>query len=161
MKMYVIYFIIVFGVTACGSRKTDTDISKQSSKVEQTERTSDKTKEQGGSVSETKQEEKSDITNTETTKKTTTEFGLDGKPIKTTTEEITRNRTDKSTKTKYVRDSVYFNVNRDVVRYATVKETITIKEKQKKTSTNNLMLYAGLVIVFGFIAWLGYRYFKK
>ena len=38
MKNYVIYFIIVFGVTACGSRKVQTEINKQSDKDQQTEK---------------------------------------------------------------------------------------------------------------------------
>lgn len=158
LKYYVFYFILIFGVLGCGTRKVATNTSKQSSNLEQTEKTEDKTKEQGGAKSETREEEKKDVTNLETTEKTTTEFGTDGKPTKTVTEKTTRNLTDKSTKTKYVRDSLYFYINRDITKQNNITETIKIKDKSKSTEVSNTQW---AWVVFGSIALIISVFFLK
>lgn len=161
MKNYLIYFIIVFGVTACGSRKVDTDISKQSGEVKQSDQTKSDERTEDKSQSSKKDETKNDITDTETVKTTTTEYGQDGKPTKTTTTETTRNKTDKSTRnknetvTEYRTHEKHSLANRDIVK------TVTIKEKSKKSEANNWGLPAlGIVAVLGVLLWLWFK-FKK
>lgn len=158
LKYYVFYFILIFGVLGCGTRKVDVDTSKRSSEVKQTEKTEDKTKEQGGAKSETREEEKKDVTNTETTEKTTTEFGTDGKPTKTVTEKITRNLTDKSTRSKTRIDSLYFYINRDIIKQNNITETIKIKDKSKSTEVSNTQW---AWVAFGSIALIILVFFLK
>lgn len=152
MKYYVIYFIIVFGILGCGSRKVETDISKQSNKVDQKEESKSDTNIQK-SISETSTEQnKADISNVETV--TTTKYD-NGKITETTVTQ--RTYTDKSINNKQSNKQATLLITEIVTVNKLLKQTITIKEKHKKSSTNNLALYAGIsLLIFG-IAFLVYR----
>lgn len=142
MKNYVIYFIIVFGVTACGSRNTKTDIAKSASeRTEQSqEKGTDKSSEQ--TTVEKSSETKKDITDKETTKTIIIEYGLDGKPTKQTTTETQKDKTDKSTKNKTERYTQY--KSRIKTHYINKVNTKTFEVYNKKKQTERADVYVYL-----------------
>lgn len=145
----------------CGSRKTDTNISKQSSEVRQSVSTESKEKQTEKSTAEKSEENKNDITHKETVKQTIIEFGNDGKPTKQTITETKRYRTDKSTNNKKEKLTINKTHLKHSVANRDIRQTITIKEKQKKTWANNYGLPAlGIVAILGVLAWLYFK-FKK
>lgn len=161
MKNYLVYFIIVIGVTACGTRKVDTNISKQSSEVRQEEKTKSEEKHTEKSTAEKSEETKNDITDKETVKTTVVEFGSDGKPTKQTVTETQRDRTDKSRNNKKETLTINKTHLKHSVANRNIRETVTIKEKAKRTWANNYGLPAlGIVAVIGVLLWLWFK-FKK
>lgn len=126
----------------CGSRKTNTDISKQSSSVEQKSETKSEEKQTEQRKSEKSEENRNDITDVETVKTTTTEYDTDGKPIKQTTTETTRSKTDKSTNSK--KENHVVNKTRLIkqVQYGYIRKTIEINNKLKSTSRTDWSVYA-------------------
>lgn len=161
MKNYVIYFIIVFGVTSCGSRKTDTNISKSSNEVRQEERTKSEEKQTEKSTAEKSEETKNDITDKESVKQTITEFGNDGKPTKQTVTETQRDRTDKSSNNKKEKLVINKIAHKKTDSVITVTQKQTAYVKDKETKANNWGIPAlGIVAVLGVLVWLYFK-FKK
>lgn len=161
MKYYVIYFIIVFGVLGCGSRKTDTNISKSSNEVRQEERTKSEEKQTEKSTAEKSEESKNDITDKETVKQTIIEFGNDGKPTKQTTTETQRHRTDKSANNKKEKLEINKIAHKKTDSLITVTQKQTVYVKSKKTKANNWGLpILGISAILVVLIWLWFK-FKK
>lgn len=168
IRLFFVYFIIVFGVTACGSRKSNVDISKQSSNktIDQSEKQSGSEETKSGSNSET--ETKNDIKQVEITTVTNTKFDASGNKTEETTTKTTKDLTDKSTKiekkTVYYRRTIGWTNERTLK----IKETVNIKLKSKQTERVDIYVYLfwgllGLNVIAGIIFHFWHRYskFKK
>lgn len=153
MKYWLFYVVFLGLLLSCGSRKVETDISNQSSEVKQLEQIKSDINQSEENKSIKSEENKKDITNQKTTKTTTTEFGSDGKPTKQTTTETNETNTDKSTNKKKEtliinkRHLIHSVANRDITK------TLAIKEKNKKSESNNFYLYASILIAVLLLGW--------
>lgn len=161
MKNYVIYFIIVFGVMSCGTRKVQTEINKQSDKEQQTEKVTEKSEDKEQSKSSKTDETKNDISQKDVTETTITEFNENGTPKKQTVTKKTSDKFDKSSNKK----SETFDYWHTRTKSLEIGKTRTIikevYQKSKFSWANNWgWPVFGIVAALGVLVWLWFK-FKK
>lgn len=160
MKYWIFYVVLLTLLFSCGSRKTDTDISKQSSQVNQEQSTKQEEKTEEKNKSEKTEENKNDITDKETVKTTTTEFGPDGKPTKQTITETQRDRTDKSANNKREVSEKTISHYKRMLIYNTITKTLIIKQKSKQTSTISIYAYLFWILSAFNVVYFGLKIIK-
>lgn len=155
MKHYIIYFIILFGVMGCGSRKTKTDISKQTSNVEQKQSEKQDIKTQQSETTKEKETNRADISNVETI--TTTKYS-NGQISETTTTQ--RAYTDKSINNKTNTIWRKLIITETLTVNKVIRERLEIKTKQKQTERQDVYVYLFFGLLSLVAVYVVGRYFR-
>lgn len=155
--------IVIVMLTSCGTRKVQSEISKQTQKEAQEQRSESSKENVQQSESESVTRQENDKTDETTETSTTTKYDKDGKPTETTTTTKTGKSTDKSKSQSKVINNNYLRTieKMNVLTVTNHTKVYYSKEKQVDTDRNGLYWTIGAVLLGVALLYGVYRYITR